>query len=263
MKPLDDAYANAPYIEGAEDYPPRWATAAATLREALGDRAELALPYGDSPRQVFDFFNTAGASRGTIIFVHGGYWKAFDRSTWSHLAAGGLAAGWSVAMPGYDLCPDVRISQITRQIARAVSRIADKTTGPIALTGHSAGGHLVSRMLDPAVLAADVSKRISRVAPISPVANLVPLLDTTMNEILQLDAVEAAAESATQMPPPQDADVKIWVGGAERPVFLDQADELASSWDVPQVVVPGKHHFDIIEALESPDSDMVRFLTGQ
>lgn len=263
MKPLDDAYANGAYIKGAEGFPPRWEQAAANFRQSLGARAEIGLRYGDSPRQVFDFFNAEGVSRGTLIFVHGGYWKAFDRSTWSHLAAGAIAAGWSVAMPGYDLCPDVRISQITRQIAAAVTRIADRTFEPIVLAGHSAGGHLVSRMLDPLVLAEPVRARIARVAPISPVTQLVPLLETSMNDVLGLDAAEAEAESITSMNPPKGAEVKIWVGAEERPVFLQDAQAQARAWGARQVVVPQKHHFDVIEALEDPRSDMVQFLTGQ
>ncbi len=263
MMPLDDAYANAAYIEGAETYPPKWAAAASAFRQGLGPRAELGLSYGPSDRQVFDFFNVEGVSRGTLIFVHGGYWKAFDHSYWSHLAAGAMASGWSVALPGYDLCPQVRISEITRQIAMAVTKIADRSVDPIVLAGHSAGGHLVSRMMDPLVLPEPVRRRIERVAPISPVADLAPLLETSMNEILNLDADEVTAESVTNMAPPQEALVKIWVGGDERPVFLEQADAQAKAWGVGQVIVPGKHHFDVIEALEEPESDLVRFLTRQ
>lgn len=262
MMPLDDAYANAAYIPDAEGYPPRWTAQAEAFRKSLGFQAELGLSYGTSDRQVFDFFNADGVSRGTVIFVHGGYWKAFDRSTWSHFAKGALASGWSVAMPGYDLCPDVRIRDITAQIAKAVTKIASRTQGPIALAGHSAGGHLVSRMLDPLVLPDTVRSRILRVAPISPLADLAPLLQTSMNDVLHLDADEVRAESPANMPRPQ-CEVKIWVGGAERPVFLEQADTLAKTWGARQVIVPDKHHFDVIDALCDPKDELVSFLTGQ
>ncbi len=262
MMPLDDAYANAAYIAGAETYPPKWEAAAAAFREELGARAELGLHYGTSDRQVFDFFNTTKDAQGTVIFVHGGYWKAFDRSSWSHLAAGALAAGWSVAMPSYDLCPDVQISQITRQIAQAVQAIAARTDGPLALTGHSAGGHLVARMLAPGVLPDDVRARILRVAPISPVADLLPLLQTSMNELFQMDEAAARSESPTRQDPPKGAQVRIWVGAEERPVFLEQAEALARAWDIENTVVPEKHHFDVIDALEDAQSDIVRFLTA-
>lgn len=257
---LDDAYANAAHIEAAEDYPPRWEKAAAAFRDKLGAQAEIGRSYGASPRQVMDFFHPAGISRGTVLFVHGGYWKAFDRSTFSHLAAGPVARGWSVAMPSYDLCPDVRIRDITRQIAAALSRVADRTQGPIILAGHSAGGHLVARMMDPLILPAEVRDRVTRLMPISPVADLVPLMDTTMNAILGLDAAEAAAESPVNMAPPRGVAVTVWVGGSERPVFLEQAELLARSWGARLVVSGGEHHFDVIDGLTDPDGEMVRTL---
>ena len=143
---LDDAYANAAYIDGAEAYPPRWTADARALREKLGKRAQLDLPYGESERQKYDLFLPEGTPEGTVIFVHGGYWRLFDRSYVSHLAAGPLARGWAVAMPSYDLCPAVRICQITRQIATAVQAIAARTKGLISIIGHSAGGQLAARI---------------------------------------------------------------------------------------------------------------------
>lgn len=258
----DEAYKNAEYIEGAADYPPRWDSLAAAFRQALGARAQVDVSYGPSDRQVFDMFLPEGVSRGTVIFVHGGYWKAFDKNTWSHLAQGALSRGWAVAMPSYDLCPDVRISEITRQIAAAVSKIADRTFGKLALVGHSAGGHLVARMMDPLVLPAEVRDRIGSVVPISPVADLPPLLETHMNEILRLDMAEAQAESPINMSPPRGVNVTVWVGADERPAFLEQAESLARAWGARKVIAEGKHHFDVIDALADPEGDMIKALLG-
>ncbi|MFT6676988.1 MAG: acetyl esterase/lipase [Sulfitobacter sp.] len=259
---LDDAYANGAYIEGAEAYPPRWAAQAAEFRAALGARAQIGVSYGPSDRQAYDFFQPEGVSRGTMIFVHGGYWKAFDSSYWSHLAAGALARGWAVAMPSYDLCPEVRISEITKQIAAAVNHIANRTFGPMVLAGHSAGGHLVARMMDPLVLPGDVRGRINAVVPISPVADLAPLMDTTMNQDLQIDAAEAQAESPVNMSPPHGVKVTVWVGADERPAFIEQAEGLARTWGARLVIDPSRHHFDVIDGLSTPDHDLVTALIG-
>ena len=141
MPDINDAYANAAFIDGASDFPPRWAAESEGLREGLGGRAELGVSYGPSTRQAYDFFHPEGASKGTLIFAHGGYWRMFDRSSWSFLAKGALANGWAVAMPSYDLCPSVRIRDITAQVVQAVTIAAEEVQGPIRLTGHSAGGH--------------------------------------------------------------------------------------------------------------------------
>jgi acetyl esterase/lipase len=260
---LDDAYANGAYIEGSESFPPRWEAQAEAFRRDLGARAQLGVSYGPTDRQVIDFFQPEGVARGTMIFVHGGYWKAFDARVWSHLAAGALARGWSVAMPGYDLCPDVRIADITRQIAAAVVKVAERSFGgALALSGHSAGGHLVCRMTDPLILPSDIRDRIKQIVPISPVADLSPLMETSMNDVLQIDAAEAQAESPIAMQPPHGLDVSIWVGADERPAFLDQSEQLARAWGARRVVEEGKHHFDVIDALADPDSAMIKALLG-
>ncbi|MRU15394.1 alpha/beta hydrolase [Roseovarius sp. A21] len=258
MKPLDDAYANAAHIPGADDYPPRWARLAAEFRKELEDegRARLGLSYGDSARQVMDLFLPDGPIRGLCVFVHGGYWLRFDKSYWSHFAAGPLARGWAVAIPSYDLCPDVTIAQITGQIATAVGLAAQQVKGPIALTGHSAGGHLVARMAVPGVLPEDIAARLASVVPISPVADLRPLLETSMNDHFGMDLAAAVSESPVLMTP-SPVPVHVWVGAQERPVFLDQAKWLSEAWNAALHIAPGRHHFDVIDALQDPESAMV------
>jgi alpha-beta hydrolase superfamily lysophospholipase len=156
----------------------------------------------------------------------------------------------------------VRIADITRQIAAAITKIADRTFGPLALAGHSAGGHLVCRMTDPLVLPSEIRERIKQIVPISPLGDLAPLMDTAMNEILRIDAAEVQAESPVNMAPPHGLDVSIWVGANERPAFLEQAEQLARTWGARRVIEDGKHHFDVIDGLTDPDGPMVKALLG-
>ena len=211
---LDDAYANAAYIPGADAYPEKWAQAAATFRAQT--LCELDLAYGESPRQRFDLFHPPRLSKGLVVFVHGGYWLRFDKSFWSHLAAGPLAHGWTVAMPSYDLCPDARIADIRRQIVAAIVSVSQRVPGPIRLAGHSAGGHLVARASVPTT-GARWQDRLVQTGAISPVADLAPLLRTSMNADLNLEAAEVAAESPIHQPQPK-VPVTVWVGSDERPL---------------------------------------------
>ncbi len=259
MPELDDAYANVTHIPDGESYPARWAEAAAHFRSDQGARAALGLSYGSSERQAFDVFEPEGAAQGTFVFVHGGYWLRFDRSFWSHFATGALALGWRVVMPSYDLCPSVRIAGITQQIALAVTAIAVRFDGPLCLTGHSAGGHLVARMLAPGMLHGDVVARIRHVMPISPLSDLEPLIQTAMNDSFGLDVAMARAESPLLQPRPETP-VTVWVGAKERPAFLDQALWLADHWQAAHVIAPDKHHFDVIDPLRDPESDMLQRL---
>lgn len=257
MAELDDAYANSAHIPGAEAYPPRWQADAAAFR-ADATMAELA--YGAGEREAIDLFLPEETARGCLIFVHGGYWRSTHRYFWSHFAAGGLGRGWAVAMPSYDLCPQVRISDITRQIAAAVEVIAARVEGPIALAGHSAGGHLVARMLAPGMLSDAVAQRIVACVPISPLADLEPLLKTSMNDDFQMDVTAARAESPIYQPAPV-LPVRVLVGAEERPVFLDQARLLSRTWDCELILDPGRHHFDVIEFMKAPEHPLLGFLT--
>ena len=256
---LDDAYANGPHIPGGDGFAQLWATRAAAFRAVTP--GALNQPYGASVREVFDLFEPDRAALGTVVFVHGGYWRSTDKDLWTHLAAGPLTRGWRVAMVDYDLCPDVTIPQITRQVAAAIGAIAARCPGPLRLAGHSAGGHLVARMLDPAVTG-DWLARVEGVVPVSPLSDLEPFLKTGMNADFGLDQAVAQAESPVHQPVPA-VPVTVWVGGAERPAFLDQARWLGEAWGCEVVVQPGLHHFDIIAGLEEAGSDLTAAVVGQ
>tara|TARA_R110002051_G_scaffold183061_1_gene252680 strand:- start:20339 stop:21100 length:762 start_codon:yes stop_codon:yes gene_type:complete len=249
---MDDRFANGAYIADGDAYPDKWAGEAAAFRTVA--HCNLDVPYGDSPRQVMDIFYPSGAPHGLLMFVHGGYWLAFDKSFWSHLAAGAVARGYAVAMPSYDLCPQVQISEITAQITRAAQFAAARVAGPLRFAGHSAGGQLVARLAGQ-----DWGGRLGRVMPISPVADLEPLLQTRMNAQLGLDQARARAESPLHMAPPQ-VPVTVWVGADERPVFVEQATALAKLWRCDLVQAAGAHHFNVIESLADPDSAINRAL---
>lgn len=264
----DDAYANGEYIEGADAFPPRWEAAAAAFRESLGERAGIDRSYGAGPRNRFDLFAPQTPPIGLVVFVHGGYWRRFDKSIWSHLAAGPLERGWAVAMPSYTLAPAARISAITVEVARAVQAAASRVAGPIRLIGHSAGGHLVSRMIcDPTPLPSGIAARIEKVVSLSGVHDLRPLLRTKINDDLKLDAAEAAAESPALLKPREGAEVVCWVGADERPEFVRQNALLANVWTglgatTACVEDEGRHHFDVIEGLEEAESGLTNALLG-
>lgn len=264
----DDAYANGAHIPGAADYPPRWTRAAAAFRAAAGARAEIDIACGPGPRQRYDLFHPAGAASGLVVFIHGGYWRAFDKSTWSHLAAGPLARGWAVAVPSYTLAPAARIGAIGREVAAAIGAAAARIDGPIRLTGHSAGGHLACRMItEGGPLAPDIAARVARVVSISGLHDLRPLLRTAMNADLRLDAAEAAAESPALLAPAPGARLLAWVGAAERPEFRRQNTLIANVWAglgaaTAAHEAPGRHHFDVIDDLADPASGLVAELLG-
>jgi arylformamidase len=252
MPDMDLAYANGAFIPGSERLPGLWAAQAATFRGRVPGR--LGLAYGLAERQKFDLFLPQETPLGLLVFVHGGYWLEFGRDSWSHLAAGTLARGWACAMPSYTLAPDARISQITQEIATAVRAAAAMVEGPVVVTGHSAGGHLAARM-GCADLALDI---VRRVVPISPIADLAPLMQTAMQKGLRLTEAECASESPARLALRDGCLAHVWVGAQERPAFLWQARLLSEEWDCPWTPYPDRNHFSVIDDLADPDSALLQ-----
>lgn len=258
----DDAFANTAYIPGGLEFPKRWAAQSAAFRDRVQGQSHQ--PYDSAKATWFDLFQPDTRPHGVVIFVHGGYWKAFGPSDWSHLAAGPLAAGWAVALPGYTLAPEGDLPSMTRQIACATTAIAARINGPIHLAGHSAGGHLVARMAcAPALLPANVRARIGRITSISGLHDLRPLLHTQMNATLGLTSDTAAQESPALLAPLPDIPVTVWVGADERPEFLRQSRMLHDTWaaqgcSIDLVIDRARHHFDVIAGLEHAGSALTR-----
>lgn len=262
----DDAYSNGIHIAGGNDFPARWEKAAADFRTRMTEkgRAAIDLAYGADERQRLDLFRPEAEPRGLVVFVHGGYWLAFDKSRWSHLAEGAIEQGYAVALPSYRLCPQVRISQIVEDVAKAVEHAAQLIAGPIRLAGHSAGGHLVTRMVSrKCPLAPDVATRIVRTVSISGLHDLRPLMKTGMNRELAIDAAEAAAESPALLEPMDGTRLVCWVGAAERAEFLRQSTLLTNIWTglgaaTALVTEPDRHHFNIVDGLMQASHPMTK-----
>lgn len=264
----DAAYANGAYVPEVDDIVAKWEADAPRFRKTMvaAGRADLDVSYGDHPRQTIDYFMPEGASKGLLVFVHGGYWLSRDKSLWSHMAAGAVASGWTVAMPGYALCPEVRIADITQQVALAVDVAAARVSGPVHLSGHSAGGHLAARMGCQDITLSCVG-RIDRIVAISGVHDLRPLTRTEMNADFQMSMADAAAESPALLLPNADFDLTCWAGADERPEFVRQNALLANIWtgcgvNTRLVEVAGHNHFTVINEMDDPDSPLTQALIG-
>jgi arylformamidase len=264
----DDAYANGANIAGGDRWPDAWVGPAKAFRDAslAAGRAKLDLAYGDRPRNRFDLFLPVGDPKGLVVFIHGGYWMRFDQSYWSHLAKGAVDAGYAVAMPTYTLCPESRIAGIAGEVGLAVDKAAGLVGGPVHLTGHSAGGHLATRLVcTDSPLPKAVLSRIRNVVSISGLHDLRPMMRTAMNETLRIDHAEAVAQSPVFLEPVESVRVTCWVGGGERSEFIRQSALLANAWIgvggmTALVEEPDRHHFNIIDGLADPAHPLTRTL---
>ena len=270
IKDWDDAYDNRGYCSNVDEIIADWESSAQRFRTAMVEsgKGTLGISYGPKQRNVLDRFLPDGDVRGVVLFVHGGYWRAFDNSYFSHLAQGALAHGFAVYMPCYTLTPEVRISDITVEIARAVEHVAGDQAGPLTLVGHSAGGHLVSRMgCTDIALDQGVRDRVGRICSLSGVHDLRPMINTAMNADFQMDLSAAAAESPALCQPVTGCTFHCVVGADERPEFLRQNALLANIWtglgaDIEPTTIASRNHFTLIADLVQPDSQITNIVTG-
>jgi len=264
----DDAYENRLYIPNADQHLAAWPVDAATFRDHHPD-SSLDISYGDDARAAYDLFAPVGgldAAKGVVAFIHGGYWVALSKDDVSHLAGGMLARGWAVAMIGYRLAPQARIADITGEIAAAVTALGEVGTGPLRLAGHSAGGHLVTRMMCRDVtLGSAALERLDRVVSISGLHDLRPLRALAKNDLWRLDDAESAQESPVLQTPRQNIDLVCVAGAEERPEFIRQNALLPLAWQglgIPGYgqLLAGHNHFTIIETMTDPQSQLCELI---
>lgn len=240
----------------------------AALR-ARGD-CRLDVRYGPGPRCLLDVF-PAGEQAPVLFFVHGGYWRALDKSFVSFIAEPFRQAGMTVVMPTYDLAPAVRIGDIVDQSRAAFAWVAEHMTPKkVVVAGHSAGGQLA------AMLALDQAERgegpIVGLAGISGAFDLRPLLRTSINHDLMMSAEEAEKASPLvrlkEMAPTVPLMPLIGVvGGDETMGFKQWTADLVALWSAHggparYCEVAGRNHFTILDGLAEPDNEVLRAIAA-
>ena len=149
--------------------------------------------YAEGPRCLLDIF-PAGDRAPVLFFVHGGYWRALDKSYVSFIAEPFRQAGITVVMPGYDLVPSVRIGGIVDQMRRGV-RLDRQTArtredrGFGSLRRRSTGRHAGARS------GRARRRAYRRVGDDQRRFRLTPSVHTSINADLNLSAEEAAEAS--------------------------------------------------------------------
>lgn len=261
-------------VPDAETYLAAYAARAAEARARLPGRLDIA--YGAAPGERLDVFAPEGAADAPIqVFIHGGYWRALDKSDFSHLAAPLVAAGACAVMVGYDLCPTVTLDTIVREVRAAVRWAYENAASfggdasRLFVSGHSAGAHLAAMAMahDWAAegLPGDVIKGVFAV---SGVYALEPVTRISVNAEIGLDLDCARRNSPTLHPPGPVAPLVIAVGADEPAGWIAQSEDFYAACRARGVAcrfmrVPGVHHFTIVDRLADGESALFRALADQ
>ena len=250
------------------------ASAAASAETRARLDCVLDVRYGPGAKETLDIFPAAdsGARPGAPVhlFIHGGYWRAMDKSDYSFIADAFQPAGATTVVINYDLCPTVTLDTIVEQSNRSIAwtfrNIAEYGGDPerLYVSGNSAGGHLTAMALahdwEAEGLPVDI---IKGAAPITGVFDCEPVLDITVNEEVRLEPEAARRLSPLRNPPRRALPLLVAVGGAEPRLWIEMSEDYAAlcrkhGIDCEYMEMPDHDHFDISRAVGDPESPLAR-----
>lgn len=233
------------------------------------------LTYGDDPSQWADLRRPEGTSRGVVVIIHGGFWRAeYDASLGEPLAADLTASGWTTLNVEYRRVGNGGgFPQTFDDVHAAIEALGDTDvdTTTVVTLGHSAGGHLATW-----AAARGRFEPWPTFVPVTHVVSQAGVVDLTTAYEQQLGggAVEALMGSRPDSPDYDEADpmrhvpldVPAWmVHAADDPIvpIAQSRDYVAAALeagaDATLVEVAGGH-FDVIGVDTAAWADIVAVL---
>lgn len=224
------------------------------------------ISYGPCARQTMEIFPPDPAAEkacADLLFFHGGYWRAGHGRENCFVAESFTAAGGTVAMASYDLCPQVGIGDIVGQakeaLAWTVANGADHGIDPgnLWIGGHSAGAHLCAMLLaDPE------TPPVAGALLVSGIFDIAPVLNITVNAEIQATEADIAPWSPLDHPPVQPTAMVVAVGADESTEWRRQSDlyadaARAAGCPVIPVTETGENHLSILFNLRHLNSPTV------
>lgn len=264
-----DLYNNRKFIP---DFDELMAETAARSRElAARVEAKVDVAYGNGPRERMDIIFPANQKKSAPvhIFIHGGYWRAGNKTDSWLMAAPALQAGAVAVIVGYDLMPGARLGSILRQIRTAATHVHKLCSElgadcrKLTVSGHSAGAHLASYLAaygsqeDKEAVAA--LPQIRGMLLISGVYDLTEIPNSFLKEETRMTAAEAAAWSPLTSHQLAGPERIVMVSEHDSPPFHQQGQKFAtllqeSVGNTRYRVEPGLNHLSIVLELSDPNS---------
>lgn len=195
--------------------------------------------YGPGRGQAVDIFPAKEKQAPILIFIHGGYFKALDKRSYSFIAAKYVKLGFTTVLVNYDLCPFVTVQAITEQVQSSIKWIHKNIhcwngdPHNMVLCGHSVGAFLVSKLLRQYPVHS--LKGIKLAVLLSGIYDLKPLKNSYLNDWLNLS--QGDVEQLNEMTPlPKNATpLLVAAGGNETHEFIRQSREYAALQGAPQL----------------------------
>lgn len=237
----------------------------ARYRNRAGCRLDIS--YGATGRELLDVFPGDGKRCPVVLYIHGGYWRARDKSYYSFFAEPLVKAGATVVIASYSHCPHVTLDQIVRQLRGACAWVWNNIEEyggdrhKFYVVGNSAGGQLTAMLAAtewPEVIHEMPADLIKGAMSLSGVFDLEPLLLHSLNETLHMDTAMARRNSPIRLKPTIGGPYICAVGGAESDEFIRQSREFTQAWkdhgaQIEFVEAAERDHFSIVSDIVNDD----------
>lgn len=220
-------------------------------------KCHLNLEYGEAPLQTLDIFPSETPDSPILIFIHGGYWRTLDKSSYGFVAEPFIKNNITTCIINYGLIPSVDMEELVNDVQACMSwiqREAHKYNGKASqmiLCGHSAGGHLA---LMTYLINEKLRPNILSICSLSGIFDLAPIKNSYLNEVLQLDeeAVKAFSISGKDLEALK-CPVLLTVGSGETELFIEQSRSLhekaSEKATVEYYKYPELNHYQIVHKL--------------
>ena len=256
---LEQQYNNRLAVPDHAEYLTDWSQRSANYREK--SKGYLNLIYGGSEREVLDIFPAKITSAPIHIFLHGGYWQALSKDSFSFIAEHINQKNECAVIINYDLCPLVTVTEIIAQIQKATRWILLNAndyggdTRHIQITGHSAGAHLLTKLVTTNWTDAGFCHSpFQRLNALSGIYDLQPLVPTSINQALKL-----TSQTSKQLSSLFDSfqvgfdliELNLLVGDLESDEYKKQSAQLIGVWGnelkMQYKTIVNTHHFSILD----------------
>ncbi len=226
------------------------------------------IPYGEHELQKLDIFCKSKLKNAPVhIFIHGGYWRALDKSDHSHLAEPFINNNCLYISINYGLCPYVRLTEITKQIKELLiwvyknCHIYGGNPNNINISGHSAGAHLAAMILNSNWEKLNLPANIIKSAfLVSGIYEPEVVLKLSLNKDIGLTKEEA--NNNTPVPCSYSTKLFLSVGDKEPNAWIEQTkrySKLLIDHDniVNFTLLKSQNHFSILNILSDSNSKYV------
>lgn len=262
-----DLFKTRDHVSNFDDYVAEYKVLSKNTRKRL--QSSLDVAYGTGSNETMDLFFPSTFIKGSPIhlFIHGGYWRMFDKDDFSFIADNVTACGAIAAVMDYDLMPGVRMEKIVDQVRLAFNWLGEHAEGlggdpkRLSVSGHSAGAHLATFTfsLENQIPPPKSALLLSGIYDLEPLQSsfLEPLIGITNEEVRKFSPLKLLHASAPR--------VEIAYGDLETEPFSTQAqdfsDHLGSRGSKATVTtLAGSNHMSVVQDLGNPTTVAGRLL---